>query len=211
MHFIKKGNSNTNNLAYTSLVRPILEYGAACWDSYREAQINVLDRVLKKTSKFANHMNDSLWETLAQRWKLARICFLFKAYCGERTWKAIGGTLQGPYYLSRDDHDRKIRARKQRTVIKKYSFVNRTIKLWNQLAAEVLATFPCRSYIFKKRCRTVITSEVIWSEVRWSEGIWRVMIKFLKFEDSEKWGVKWIEVKWRFLVECVYFHGFIVI
>jgi hypothetical protein len=49
LHFIrrilKKGNSNTKSLAYTSLVRPILEYGAACWDPYREGQINALDRV----------------------------------------------------------------------------------------------------------------------------------------------------------------------
>jgi len=35
LHFIvrilKMGNSSTKSLAYTSLVRPILEYGAACW------------------------------------------------------------------------------------------------------------------------------------------------------------------------------------
>ena len=36
LHFImrihKKGNNNTKRLAYTALVRPILEYGAVCWD-----------------------------------------------------------------------------------------------------------------------------------------------------------------------------------
>jgi hypothetical protein len=68
--------------------------------------------------------------------------------------------LKGPCYLSRDDHDRKIRARKQRTDIGRYSFVNRTIKLWNQLPTETLATFPCKSHIFRKRVRKVITSEV---------------------------------------------------
>jgi len=36
MRILKKGNSNTKSLAYMSLVRPILEYGAACWDPYRE-------------------------------------------------------------------------------------------------------------------------------------------------------------------------------
>jgi hypothetical protein len=38
---LKNGNSNIKSIAYTSLTRPILEYGAACW----EGQINVLDRV----------------------------------------------------------------------------------------------------------------------------------------------------------------------
>jgi hypothetical protein len=44
LHFVmwvlKKGNSNMKSLAYTSLVCPILEYGAACWDPYRDEQIN---------------------------------------------------------------------------------------------------------------------------------------------------------------------------
>ena len=53
---LKKGNSNTKSLAYMSLVCPILEYGAACWDPYREGKISALDRVLKETAKFAHHM-----------------------------------------------------------------------------------------------------------------------------------------------------------
>jgi hypothetical protein len=114
---------------WATLVRPILEYGAACWDPYREGQINALDRVQQKAAKFANHTSDSNWETLAQRRKTARICALFKAYTGERAWKAIGDRLQRPHYVSRVDHDRKIRNRKQRTDIGEVSFVNRTIQL----------------------------------------------------------------------------------
>ena len=55
MRILKKCNSNTKSLAYMSLVRPILEYGAACWDPYREEQISALDRVQKKAAKFAHH------------------------------------------------------------------------------------------------------------------------------------------------------------
>jgi hypothetical protein len=87
-----------------------------------------------------------MWETLAQRRKVALICSIFNAYCGERAWKAIGDTVQGPCYLSRDFHDWKIRARKKRTDIGKYLFVNSFIKLWNQLPAEALTTVPCRSH-----------------------------------------------------------------
>ena len=60
------------------------------------------------------------------------------------------GRLKGPYHLSRDDHNRKIRARKQRIDIGKNSFVNRTIKLWNQLPAEALRLFPV-NHIFLER------------------------------------------------------------
>jgi hypothetical protein len=110
-------------------VRPILEYGAACCDPYRKGQINALDRVQNRPEKFAHHRNDSNWETLTHRREIARICALFKAYTGERAWKAICDTLQRPCYLSRVDQDRKIKSRKQRTDIGKYSFVNRTTQL----------------------------------------------------------------------------------
>jgi len=32
MRTLKKGNNNTKCLAYTALVRLILEYGTVCWD-----------------------------------------------------------------------------------------------------------------------------------------------------------------------------------
>jgi hypothetical protein len=42
---LKKGSSNMKSLTYTSLVSPVLECGASCWDPYREGQINMLDCV----------------------------------------------------------------------------------------------------------------------------------------------------------------------
>ena len=93
MRILKKGNKNTKSLAYTSLVRPILEYGAACWNPYRECQINVLDRVQKKAAKSGHHTSGLVRESLAQRRKRARMYALFKAHTGERAWKAIGDRL----------------------------------------------------------------------------------------------------------------------
>jgi len=58
--------------------------------------------------------------------------------------------------LSRVDHVPKIRDRKQRTHIGKYSFVNKSIENWNQLLAEALGTFPCEPKIFRKRVRKAI-------------------------------------------------------
>jgi len=113
----------------------------------------------RKRLKFANRTNDSVWEKLAQRRKKACIFTLFKAYTAERTWKCIGDRLKWPCYLSRNDHGCKIMACKQNTDIGKYCSVNRTIRLSNQLPAEVIVTFLCKSHIFRKRVRKVIISE----------------------------------------------------
>jgi hypothetical protein len=107
MCILKKGNSSTKSLAYTSLVRPILEYKAACWDPYRKGQIHVLDRVQNAVAKFAHHRNDPNWKTLTQLRKVSRIC----------AWKAIDDRLEKPCYLSRVDHNRKFRSREQKTDI----------------------------------------------------------------------------------------------
>jgi hypothetical protein len=55
---------------------------------------------------------------MAQRRTIAQLGALLKAYFREWVWKA--------------------------TDIRKYSFVNRTIKNWNQLAAEGLGSFPSK-------------------------------------------------------------------
>jgi hypothetical protein len=78
MRVVKKGNKNTKIIAYKSLVRPILEYGAACWDPYRECQINALDRVQNKAAKFVHDTGGLDWESLAQRRKIARIRAVLK-------------------------------------------------------------------------------------------------------------------------------------
>ena len=71
-------------------------------------------------NKYANHLHDSVWETLAQRGEIIRTCALFEAYTGELAWNSVGDKLKGPCYLSRDDHDLNIKTRKQRTNIGKY-------------------------------------------------------------------------------------------
>ena len=41
------------------------------------------------------------------------------------------------------------------------SFVNRTIKSWNQLPASLLASFPCKLNTFRKGFKNVVTSKGI--------------------------------------------------
>ena len=75
-----------------------------------------------------------------------------------RAWMAIGDKLQAPSYLSRVDHHWKIRARKQRTDIGKYFFVNRSITDWNQLPEWAIWTSHGKTRIFKMRVTKVQNS-----------------------------------------------------
>jgi len=115
-----------------------------------------------KSAKFSHHLVGSDWESLAQRRKIARVCALNKAYTGERAWNAAGVRLQGPSYLSRVDHCWKIRARKQRTDIGKYSFWNRSNTDWNQLPEGATGNFHGKKYNLKTRGRKVKTSDGKW-------------------------------------------------
>jgi hypothetical protein len=72
---------------------------------------------------------------LAQLRKIAHICVLFNAYTGKWVCRATGDRLQSPCYLSSVDHDEELDAD-----IIKYSFVNKTIQLWNQLPVDALGT-----------------------------------------------------------------------
>jgi hypothetical protein len=90
MRSLQKGKDSRKQ-AYTALVRPILEYGALCWDPYREGQIGALNRVQGRAAEFANNADQTGWESLEERRKVSRLCALFKAYKGRRAWGSYWG------------------------------------------------------------------------------------------------------------------------
>jgi hypothetical protein len=47
------------------------------------------------------------------------------------------------------------------TDVGKYSFINRTIKSWNQLPAGLLASFCCKINTLRKTVKNVVTSKGI--------------------------------------------------
>jgi hypothetical protein len=63
--------------------------------------------------------------------------------------------------LSRGDHNQEIMIIKQRIYVGKYSFVNRTIKSWNQLPASLLASSTYKLNTFRKTVKNVVTSKEI--------------------------------------------------
>jgi hypothetical protein len=70
--------------------------------------------------------------------------------------KAIGSRLTWPYYLRRVDHKGKMSNRRQIMDIGKYSFVTKSIRLGNQLLAEILGPLPYKANTFRNGVRKVI-------------------------------------------------------
>ncbi|KAJ4451373.1 hypothetical protein ANN_02835 [Periplaneta americana] len=50
--FEKKSNRKSKELAYKTLVRPIMEYGTVGWDPYRQNQIDSIEKVQRKATKY---------------------------------------------------------------------------------------------------------------------------------------------------------------
>jgi hypothetical protein len=58
-------------------------------------------------------------------------------------------------------NNRKIGTRKPKTDVGKYSFVNMSIRSWNQLSLSLLASFPCKLNTIRQRIKDVVTSKGI--------------------------------------------------
>ncbi len=119
---------------------------------YRLGQIKSLEKVQKHAAKFVRR-RFKFWiyivGTLEKRREKSRLCALFKAIGVIGRWGEVGARLSKPTYFARNDHGFKIRQRKQRTDVGKFSFINRTIQNWNKLPAAVLETFLRMSKILK--------------------------------------------------------------
>jgi len=83
------------------------------------------------------------------------------------------------------DHEWKIRSRKQRTDIRKYSFVNRTIQIWKRLPAEILGTLPCKANDFRERIMRVI-NVVNRRKCEWVVNYLKIAVKGGKSERTMK-------------------------
>ncbi|KAJ4451694.1 hypothetical protein ANN_03164 [Periplaneta americana] len=80
MRVLRKGSDKSKEIAYKSLVRPVMEYGAACWDPYRLEHIKTLEKIKKRALKCCRKNSPLKWDTLTDRRTRIRLCALFKTY-----------------------------------------------------------------------------------------------------------------------------------
>ena len=146
---IKRNLSNcTEQLkatAYTSLVRPHLEYATTAWDPYLQKHCNQLERVQRNAARFVTHnysktegtvtklLRDLHWTSLQNRRSASRLTLLYKINQNlidipkENFLKPV--TLQGLRRMNTQNFQQPA----CRINAYKYSFFPRTVKEWNML------------------------------------------------------------------------------
>jgi hypothetical protein len=135
--------------AYTTLVRPVLEYASTVWDPYTLQQIYALERVQRQAARFvtvdyssrdpgsAPRMLQQLqWDTLEERRARSRSIMLYRI---------LNNLVEVPLHQcipinttsTRGSCAHNIRQISTRVDAYKYSFLSRTIVSWNFLPPEL--------------------------------------------------------------------------
>ena len=138
--------ADSKSLAFTSLVRPLLEYASGAWDPHTVKNINSLEMVQRRAARFvkrdyrrttsASSLIDGLgWSTLSDRRKSSRLCSFCKAYNKlspislhhlAQPSRSTRSTADGSCFLTLSS----------RTNVFKFSFFPRTIVDWNALSSD---------------------------------------------------------------------------
>ena len=136
--------------AYTTLVRPMLEYSSAAWDPYRKYQVNCLEMVQRRAARFVTRtqgmdegcvtraLNHLQWPTLESRRKVARLSLLHKTLHGKASVAMPSYVTHKPDLRTRGSHPMKFLTIQSNCDEYKNSFWPRTIREWNKLPPAVL-------------------------------------------------------------------------
>ena len=141
---------NTRSLAYSTLVRPKLEYCASVWDPHQQRDIDALERINRRAARVTYNklwrerdvsvsalLADLKWEPLRERRRQKRLSLMYRV---THELVAVPPTrLEKPARTTRG-HSFKYRTIGATCEPVKNSFYPRTIIDWNALRPDVVAS-----------------------------------------------------------------------
>ena len=155
--------------AYTSLVRPLVEYASPVWDPYTKETIDQVEKVQRRASRYVTNRHDwrtstselteSLrWQSLVQRRQDARLTLIYKIANG-LVHMEKDSRLIPPRRMSRHTHEHSFQIPPTGQDYRKYSFFPRTIVDWNCLPCDITAAPSLEAF------------KASLSALRWSERL----------------------------------------
>ncbi|XP_072041196.1 uncharacterized protein [Amphiura filiformis] len=150
----------TKARAFTTFVRPHLEYSAAVWDAYTQDQITQLEAIQRRGARFVfndyqytsspTSMITALkWDPLSLRRKERRLNVLYDAVHGHLSIPArtiLRPTTRSSRFVNINNTYHRISTKKD---CYKFSFFPRTIVDWNQLPFHI--TSATDQEVFKQQ------------------------------------------------------------
>ncbi|KAI8515244.1 hypothetical protein Bbelb_078350 [Branchiostoma belcheri] len=136
-------------IAYFTLVRPIVEFASPVWDPHIVKDINRLEQVqrraarwvsqrFRRTSSVNNMLEELQWIPLRERRRLARLTTFYKYHTGALCINMqTRPTPNVQTRATRQSHSAAYRVPQSRTSYRQNSFFPRTIPDWNTLDADI--------------------------------------------------------------------------
>ena len=134
--------------AYSSIVRPKLEYAASVWDPYTDTNVSALEAVQRRAARFVCNtysrdasvtslLTQLQWPSLAQRRAQSRLAMLHRILNGNVDI-ACDSLVARPAKPSRFSHNEQLERIQCNKDCYKYSFIPRTVVQWNNLPQDVV-------------------------------------------------------------------------
>ena len=138
----------TKARAYTTMVRPIMEYAGCVWDPYHQEQITALEAVQRRAARFAcrNYDREASvtailstlgWRTLQERRFISRQSMLYKTI-NKLTACTIPEYMPQSERSTRNSHSLQYIVPTTNLEAYRFSFFPRTFRVWNILPAEIV-------------------------------------------------------------------------
>ena len=147
----------TKELAYLTMVRPLIEYCACIWDPHTQKNIRELENIqrraarivkndFRQTSSVTEIIKELNWDKLQDRRRNVRITSLFKIIKGLVAIPVEELDLEFTDSITRRNSNLKLKTLRPNTNVFKNSFVVKTIPDWNKLGQSTVDSATIASF-----------------------------------------------------------------
>jgi hypothetical protein len=159
---IRSSTVKVRELAYTTYVLPVLEYGCQVVDSSKRNQIDKLEKIQRKAARFifqdfrrrsspTQMMARLGWKPLSMRRKFHKLCLFFKIFHGQVRIDRNDYFELLSVRRTRRRHNLVVRPLFCRTVSFKDSFFPSAIEAWNSLPQNIVGLETYNAFVLALR------------------------------------------------------------